>query len=177
MFSLWSIFCRLYFCFTIFIYYKTMTKGNRGKGRSPSGLTIIWKFWRHSCCRFGWMPLLVAPLVTASCLMDVYSSIDCNFMQVNVGFIPSNAAWNQSTATLGLFQFKADAEPDLFNDLTGQGCTPFSTQFKSQFIDGDKTWEVIRIMAYISGISGSIATVRTGFKSHPQLILWRFALT
>lgn len=144
-----------------------MTKRNFAKTSGPSALTVLWKFWRHSCCRFGWIPLLVAPLVTASCLLDVYSSIDCNFMQVNVGFIPSNAAWNQSTATLGLFQFKADGETDLLDDLTVQACTPFSTKFKSQFIDGDKTWEVIRIMAYVSGISGSIATVRAGMKSHP----------
>ena len=101
--------------------------------------------------------------------MDIYSSIDCNFMHVDVGFIPSNAAWNQSTATLGLFQFNADAETDLLSDLTVQGCTQFSSQFKSQFIDGDKTWEVIRIMAYISGISGSIAAVRIDFQSPPAL--------
>ena len=137
-----------------------MSRHTRKRNGGPSGLTQIWKFWRHCCCRFGWFPLLVAPLVTASCLLDLYSSFDCEFIRVNVGFMPSNDAWNQSTASLGLFQFHAMDEANLWDDLTVKGCNRYSGGFESQFIEGDRTWEVTRIMAYISAIGGIVATVR-----------------
>jgi hypothetical protein len=129
------------------------------KGRS-SGLAQIWKLWRHCCCRFGTYPLLVAPIVTVSCLLDIYSSLDCEFLKVNVGFLPSNQAWNQTTATLGLFQFQVEQEPDLWGELLVEGCNRYSDEFQTQFVDRDRTWEVTQVVAYISGISGILATVR-----------------
>eukprot|EP00545_Synedropsis_sp_CCMP1620_P005323 CAMPEP_0119022060 /NCGR_PEP_ID=MMETSP1176-20130426/27224_1 /TAXON_ID=265551 /ORGANISM="Synedropsis recta cf, Strain CCMP1620" /LENGTH=445 /DNA_ID=CAMNT_0006976801 /DNA_START=37 /DNA_END=1374 /DNA_ORIENTATION=+ len=127
------------------------------KSRS-SGITQIWKFWRHCCCRFGLYPLLVAPLITASCLLDLYSSWDCEFLNVNVGFRPSNQSWNQTTATLGLFQFQADEASNVWGEILVEGCNRYSDEFHEQFIDGDRTWEVAQVVAYISGISGIIAT-------------------
>lgn len=128
----------------------------------PSGFKHIWKLWRHCCCRFGWYPLLVAPIVTAACLLDVYSSFGCEFIHVNVGFIPSNDAWSQSTATLGLFQFSGAPVTDsnsFFQDFMTEGCNPYSNGFEAHFISGDRTWEVARVMSYISGIAGMVAVV------------------
>ena len=130
-----------------------------GKDASRSGVTQTWKLWRHCCCRFGWLPLLVAPLVTASSLLDLYATFDCEFIQINIGFIPSNGAWNQSTASIGLFHYHSFDERNLIGDIGIDGCTRFSDEFEAQFVEGDRTWEVTKIMAYISGISGVAAAV------------------
>jgi hypothetical protein len=139
-----------------------------------SGLTQVWKLWRHCCCRYGWYPLLVAPIVTASCLLDLYSSLGCEFLNVDVGFIPSNPAWNQSTAALGLFQYHSGMEgSDVLTNVFVEGCRRYSNEFESVFVDGDRTWEVTRIMAYISGAGGILATVsdKTVNKLHVLLIM------
>jgi hypothetical protein len=126
----------------------------------PSGLTHVWRLWRHCCCRYGTYPLLVAPLVTVGCLLDLYSSFDCEFVRVNIGFTPSNAAWNQSSVDLGLFFYQAGTSEDVFyRQVLVEGCRQYGDLFSAQFIDGDKTWEVARIMAMISGVAGMVATV------------------
>jgi hypothetical protein len=131
-----------------------------GKAATRSGLTQTWKLWRHCCCRFGWLPLLVAPLVTVSSLLDLYATFGCEFVQINVGFMPSNGAWNESTALIGLFHYHSYDEINVMHDFGINGCARFSEEFEDQFVDGDRTWEVTRIMAYISGTSGVVAMVR-----------------
>lgn len=128
-----------------------------------SGLTASWKLWRHCCCRYGWYPLIVAPVVTASCLLDLYSSYDCEFINVEVGFTPLNPAWNESKATFGLFQFQSgvfDENKDIrFWEEVVEGCNSYSQDFEVAFVDGDRTWQVTRVMAFISGGSSITAAV------------------
>ena len=135
-----------------------------GKYTTRSGLIQTWKLWRHCCCRYGWIPVIVAPLVTVATFLDLYATIDCDFIKVDVGFIPANAAWNQSTASIGIFQYSVYAEANLIDDLAVEGCTRFSQHFEASFVENDRTWEVTRIMAYISGISAIIASV-SGFRA------------
>jgi hypothetical protein len=130
------------------------------KNGSPSGLTHTWRLWRHCCCRYGWYPLLVAPLVTAGCLLSLHASAGCDFLRVNVGFTPSNEAWNQSTAELGLF-FYQSGEPEInkYREALVDGCRWYEDDFNEAFIDDDRTWKVTRIMAYISGCASIVAMV------------------
>lgn len=134
---------------------------------SPSPLSK----WRQCCCRYGWYPLLVAPFVTAGCVTSLYSAAGCDFLRLDVGFVPSNGAWNENTIDLGLFLYRGgDEEPqqhqqqqvggtNLFQETFVEGCRGYSDEFVDSFIDGDRTWRVSRIMAYIAGGASILATV------------------
>jgi hypothetical protein len=132
----------------------------RANTSGTSGLTIAWKLWRHCCCRFGWFPLLVAPLVTLSCFLDIYASLDCNFIHIDVGFIPANLTLNQSVISVGLFQYHSFEQKQIFQDIKLSGCSRYSSEFETQFVGNDPTWKVTRILAYLSGASSILATVR-----------------
>lgn len=127
--------------------------------KGTSGVTHIWKFWRHCCFRYGWYPLLVALVVSAACALDLYSFVSCQFLQINIGFNPSNSGWNQSTANVGIFFYETGALAEKFGDNLAPGCQMYSDAFEQQFIDGDKTWQASRIMGMISAISGLLAAV------------------
>lgn len=127
----------------------------------PPGWVSCWKLWRHCFCRYGWWPLLVALVCTAALLLDLYSSFSCEFLQVNVGFNPSNVGWNQSTVNIGIFFFESESLDEEFGDNVVKGCVRFSDSFEQQFIKGDKTWTATQIMALVAAISGMIATVST----------------
>lgn len=115
--------------------------------KPPSGLTLTWRLWRHCCCRYGFYPLLVAPIVTSGCLLSLYSSAGCDFLRVNIGFTPSNAAWNQSTAELGLFYYQSGIpDENTYKSALLDGCRPYREQFNTDFIEDDRTWKVAKIM-------------------------------
>jgi len=183
--------------------------GDSNAGRGSS----IWRFCRHFCCRHGFYPLLVAPFITAAFLLDVYSTVGCEFIELDVGFRPSNSAWDRRSAQLGLFFYKipegrseADmgdyeefmiisrADPNVTETIVDEvspspptpptsemgssssssssdsnpwyidtfhaGCAPYTGSFSDYFINGDRTWGVSRIMAYIAFGAGLVATVR-----------------
>ena len=128
---------------------------------TTTGFTQAWRLWRHCCCRYGSYPLLVAIVVTAGCLMSLYSSASCHFLLLDIGFIPANTAWNQSTAQLGIFSY-ADHERvsqgDFFGSLI-QGCGEYPGNYRDGFIEDDRAWNVARIVAWISGVGSIIAAV------------------
>lgn len=129
-----------------------------------SGFAYSWKLWRHCCCRYGKYPLLVAPIVTAGCLFSLYASVGCDFLQVNVGFSPSNDSWNESTAELGLFLYQSgEAETNKYREALLDGCRWYEDDFTEEFIEDDRTWNVARIMAYISGGASIVATVSISY--------------
>jgi hypothetical protein len=145
------------------IQFEDEKSAQRTKSRQPSGFTYSWKLWRRCCCRYGTYPLIVAPIVTAGCLMSLYASAGCDFVRVDVGFTPSNEAWNQSTAQLGLFFYQSGApETNKYREALLDGCQWYDDDFNEAFIDEDRTWKVARIMAYISGYSSMVATVSEG---------------
>jgi len=140
------------------------------EGGAPStGVAATWRLWRHCCCRHGLYPLIVAPFVTAAFLLDIYSSLGCEFMTVNIGFEPSNLAWGDARADLGLFYFQQGYQE---GNITGvipsspwyvetfhAGCKRYDETFSEYFIDGDRTWGLSRIMAFIAAGAGLVATM------------------
>jgi len=110
----------------------------------------------------------VAPLVTVGCLLSIYSSAGCDFIRVQVGFTPSNDAWNRSIAQFGIFMYQSFEEDD--NLLRGtfiDGCRWYDDSFTNEFMEEDQTWHVTTIMAYVSAAAGAIATMTA----------WLFVLT
>lgn len=106
-------------------------------------------------------PVLVAILVTCACLLDVYGSMGCDFIRLEIGFEPVNDVWQDSGAQFGLFYFDSpgtitkETNFALFN----KGCQVYSTSFEDNFISTDVSWNSSRFMAYITGISGVLGTV------------------
>jgi hypothetical protein len=161
------------------------------KSRPPSGFTYSWKLWRLCCCRYGIYPLIVAPIVTAGCLMSIYASSGCDFIRVDVGFTPSNEAWNQSTAQLGLFFYQSgEPETNKYRAAIIDGCQRYDGDFSEAFIGEDRTWKVARIMAYVSGCASMVSTVSGGVEGgsrstlslfsrleYPQVTAWLFVFT
>ena len=102
------------------------------------------------------------PIITSGSLLSLYSSFGCDFVDLEVGFTPSNKAWNQSTAiSLGLFTMYTGVEEggNIFTDKILDGCEWYPSNFEYDFVQGDRTWKVARIMALISGAAGMTATV------------------
>ncbi|KAL9188751.1 hypothetical protein ACHAXT_007129 [Thalassiosira profunda] len=127
------------------------------KPASP-GWVEVWKLYRHCCCRFGWYPLLLAPLVTCACLLDLYSSTGCDFIRMDIGFVPANGVWEDSRAQLGLFSFDShEDDANKWKRSFNNGCQAYSPAFENTFIKEDQTWHTSRIFAYMSGISSLVA--------------------
>lgn len=127
-----------------------------------------WRFWRKCCCRSGGYPLLVAPVLTAACLLSLYSTAGCEFVDLQVGFTPSNDAYNRSTALLGFFYHNSnyDHHDDILDTLHS-GCSRYTNIFEQDFIGKDRTWKVSRIMALISAIGSLLC----------GLLIWLFVIT
>jgi len=130
---------------------------------APSGLTKAWRLWRHCCCRFGIFPLLVAPIVTLGCLLSLYSSTGCKFVELDIGFQPANEGWEgeESPIYFGLFYYyNSSAVRNLsYQDQLHEGCMSFSDELYSIYIDNDRTFKMTRVMTYISCISSFVAMV------------------
>ncbi|KAL7462347.1 hypothetical protein ACHAXS_002728, partial [Conticribra weissflogii] len=106
----------------------------------------------------GWYPLFVAPLVTCCCFLDLYSSTGCDFIRLNIGFTPINEIWPEPNTKLGLFTFDSgEIDRNRWKRSFNKGCRPYTSNFEEFFITTDRTWQISRIMAYISGCSSLIA--------------------
>lgn len=110
-------------------------------------------------CRFGWYPLFIAPLVTCAAMLDIYSSTGCDFIRMNIGFVPVNDVWKDSShMQLGIFSYDSHQDDDnKWKRSFNNGCQSYSAEFESIFIASDQTWSITRILAYISGISSLVA--------------------
>lgn len=103
---------------------------------------------------------MVAPLITCACLCDVYSSTGCDFIRMDIGFIPVNDVWSDSSAQLGMFSFDShEADRNKWKRKFNDGCQTYSENFEKIFIASDQTWYMSRIMSYISGISSLVAVL------------------
>ena len=133
--------------------------------QTPSGMKQAWRLWRHCLCRFGWYPLLVAPFVAMGCILSLVSSADCRFMHVDVGFTPSNPAWEHPTIDVGLWFYQldnSDRNNTLFTTTTRTylpGCHRFTDDFETYFIGDDQMWNAARVAAIVSSCAGVLALV------------------
>ena len=136
----------------------------------PSCFARYWRVWRNCCCRFGLLPLALAPILTAGFLLSIYSSAGCSFVDLQIGFSPNTPAWNQSQAELGFFYYTNYQEPPHSNPLRQKlqgGCYPYTNAFTNTFVIMDRTWKVARIMAGIAGLSSLLCFV----------LIWLMVLT
>ena len=131
---------------------------------APSGLKKAWRLWRHCCCRYGVFPLLVVPIVTMGCMLSVYSSTGCKFVQIDIGFEPINEGWGATVPyQFGqFFYYNASVEHDLtYQNSLHEGCVSFSDIFYDTFIQNDRTFKMTQMMSFISCASSALAMVRS----------------
>ena len=129
---------------------------------APSGPKKAWRLWRHCCCRYGFFPLLVVPIVTLGCLVTLYSSTGCKFIEIDIGFAPTNEGWNATSPyQFGiLYYHNASAGHDNpYQDSFHSGCVEYSDTFYENFIGGDRTFKMTQIMTLISCASSPLAMV------------------
>mmetsp|Transcript_1775 Transcript_1775/g.3421 ORF Transcript_1775/g.3421 Transcript_1775/m.3421 type:complete len:391 (-) Transcript_1775:46-1218(-) len=136
-----------------------------------------WMYGRHSVCRYGWYPALVAPFLTMACLLSLYSSGGCDFIKVHVGFTPQpNMGWNESDASLGFWYYgEEDAVHDFDYVPIYGGCEWYQDGFDEIFIQKDRTWTVARIMAMVAGGASTVAAILSWlyvFTPLPTGFLW-----
>jgi len=112
-----------------------------------------WRVLRHCCCTLGAYPVLLAPIITAAAFFSAYSAVGCEFVQLKVGFTPSNAAWNTSSISLGMFYHKDNMMLNQTHQLhfVQNQCTEYSDLFEEDFMSPDRTWKVARIMTMLAG--------------------------
>jgi len=105
----------------------------------------------------------VAPILTAGFILSLYSSAGCNFIDLSVGFVPNNAAWNQSRAELGLFYYYDNStvvSDNKYQQTFHEGCVRYTDDFDDAIVSKDRTWKVARVMASIA-LSGSLLATIT----------------
>jgi hypothetical protein len=155
-------------------------KNHSRPSKTPSK---CWGLWRHCCCRLGVYPLAVAPLMTAACLLSLYSSSGCEFLELSVGFTPINAAMNQSQFNFGLFYYQPilsavaaeeqegednpTKEESELKEFLFEGCKAYTSAITDDYIQKDRTWKVARIMAMIAAATAGIGSI----------LAWSFVIT
>lgn len=80
---------------------------------------------------------------------------------MDIGFVPTNAAWKEPTGNLGLFYYhQADfVHANKYRDGFHTGCKRYSDEFESTYIDADRTFKIARVMGMISCASSIFAMV------------------
>ena len=124
-------------------------------GEKSSGIHHKKSGWRsvvnRCCCRNGFYPVVVAPIITGAWLLDIYCSAGCDFVRLDIGFEPMNEAWNQTSVNLGFFLYDASSQNvadvaetsgNMLLDTFHPSCRTYESAFDSFFIDGDQTWTV-----------------------------------
>lgn len=105
------------------------------------------------------VPLLFHPwinsyLVTLSFLFSLYSSLQCTFMVLDIGFEPTNEDFiRKEMVTLG---------PLSGEDNEGN-CYIYSDEFHEAFIDGDVEFNVSRIGTFVSICTGFLSFIMIWF--------------
>ena len=121
-----------------------------------------WRLCGQFCCRYGFFPLLVVPIVTLGCCLSLYSSAGCKFVDIDIGFKPTNEGWDASSPySFGpLFYHNESIQHDnRYRETLHTGCVSYSGSFYDNFIEGDRTFKIIRIMTLISCASSVLAMV------------------
>eukprot|EP00527_Entomoneis_sp_CCMP2396_P009272 CAMPEP_0198138322 /NCGR_PEP_ID=MMETSP1443-20131203/1725_1 /TAXON_ID=186043 /ORGANISM="Entomoneis sp., Strain CCMP2396" /LENGTH=439 /DNA_ID=CAMNT_0043800041 /DNA_START=318 /DNA_END=1634 /DNA_ORIENTATION=+ len=151
---------------------RTSVRKNQSESKGNTSPAVqCWMYGRYCCFRFGLYPLAVAPVLTAACLLSLYSTTGCKFVDVDLGFEPKpNEAWNVSSTSLGFYYGnmpgqQLDSGGNKFDpallDKVHDECNWYPDAFENNYIDNDRTWKVARIMALISAGGSLLSAIMT----------------
>mmetsp|Transcript_48914 Transcript_48914/g.72692 ORF Transcript_48914/g.72692 Transcript_48914/m.72692 type:complete len:385 (+) Transcript_48914:435-1589(+) len=124
--------------------------------------------------RSGWYSNVITFLMTASLTFSLLSSFDCQFVQVNIGFVPQNdgqtmiatssssdtvrvGLWSCEVFNSGLCVYFSDAN-QLGNDVFVKSAE-YENPYSKLLLNGDTGWIVSRFSAIVGASFGLIAVV------------------
>ena len=93
-------------------------------------------------------PIILSHFLTVSFLLSLYSTLQCDFLIIEIGFQPLNDYVESHTLSLC----------PLVGEYRG-GCYLYSNDFKKTYIDNDENWFYARIGSIISMGSGFMCFV------------------
>jgi len=112
------------------------------------------------------------------------TTFSCNFLEIDIGFEPSNNEWGEAKLSIGPWYYKTGANEELsgaeglnsfIDGFRRDSCSGYTDELKSSFIDSDSVWQFARVSLLIGGISALVATViitMVVFCSLPVCFIW-----
>lgn len=94
---------------------------------------------------------LVKALITLGCILQILSLIDCHFVHVVIGSVPSNMTWDHPTIDFGLWFYQP------YDSINCQEA-PYSLK-ALLFGENDIVWKVSRVSSVLACVAGGIALV------------------
>ena len=112
----------------------------------------------------GWHPAKLTFVTTAATLLSSLSSLDCEFISINIGFNPANSIFDESEDSIGigLWNFRSPNKPDeclLYSSSAQYGVTIEDLSYQTPYFNDDAKWNVARTSAFLSVIFGSLVAV------------------
>ena len=109
-------------------------------------------------CRFGWYPKTLAFFITAAVGLSVMSSLDCQFLTADLGFVPQNYYKNE--LGFGMWSFAAPGGRCMsYKEAHDSGGFSEGDDIYSGIINNDINWSISRILAMVGIFFGGIALV------------------
>lgn len=110
-------------------------------------------------CRCGWHPKILTFLLTAGLGLSIMSSLDCKFLEVELGFVPEN--YYDESMGFGLWTYAAPGGRCLSYEESRRtgGFSDGDSVYSSLFINNDTNWSISRILGVVGIVFGSIALV------------------
>lgn len=111
-----------------------------------------------------WHPCKLALLSTAAFLCSLLSSLDCEFLSIDVGFGPANSIFigEEDPIGVGLWSFQSPIKPQeclLYSVAKTKSVTFEDESYSTSFLNGDRNWGGARISALLGLIFGIFAVV------------------
>lgn len=113
-------------------------------------------------CRIGWHPRILAFCTTAALGLSVASTLDCQFMTVDLGFAPRGYPGDE--LGFGLWAYAApDGRCLSFAESHGPsaagGFSGLHPLYSNVVINDDTGWSVARILAIVGTVFGALSLV------------------
>mmetsp|Transcript_2045 Transcript_2045/g.4496 ORF Transcript_2045/g.4496 Transcript_2045/m.4496 type:complete len:313 (-) Transcript_2045:127-1065(-) len=107
-------------------------------------------------CKIGWYPTILFFYVAVGLALSLYSSLDCSFLVVDLGFVPRH--YTSDEVSVGLWSFEGSdghcvSHPDSYTSSFSLG----DSLYTKWFMKSDTSWTTSRIFAIASVLLGFIA--------------------
>ena len=95
----------------------------------------------------SWLPFFVVTLSTVRFLLSTTSSLGCNFIEIDIGFVPKNIKIATSTVKIGPWAYERGK------------CLSYPHNFSKIFIQNERAWEAARMASIVNITLGFIVFI------------------